>query len=42
VASDRTSSDAALLMLAWMLVAAGVVLLLMGRVRRRKVPAWYV
>ena len=42
VSSARTSTDAALLMLAWMLVAAGVVLLLLGRIRHRKQPSWYV
>jgi uncharacterized repeat protein (TIGR01451 family) len=42
VGSDRTSSEAALMMLAWMLVVAGVVLLVLGRLTRRKRPAWYV
>jgi uncharacterized repeat protein (TIGR01451 family) len=42
VSSDRTSSEAALMMLAWMLVVAGIVLLVLGRLRRKKLPAWYV
>ncbi|MDF2967557.1 MAG: hypothetical protein K0Q93_1335, partial [Nocardioidaceae bacterium] len=36
VSSDRTGADAALLMLGWMLLAAGVVLLVLGRLRRRR------
>jgi hypothetical protein len=42
VSSDRTSSEAALLMLAWMLVVAGVVLLVLARLHRKKAPAWYL
>ena len=40
VGFDPTRSDSALLMLGWMLLAAGCVLLLMGRLRRRKMMGW--
>jgi len=40
VSSDRTGSEAALLMLGWMLLAAGGVLLVLGWLRRRRTPLW--
>ena len=40
VGFDPTGSDAALLMLGWMLLAAGFALLLMGRLRRKKLMGW--
>jgi len=40
VPATRTTSDAATIMLGWMLLGAGVVLLLVGAVRRRTLIRW--